>query len=93
MSKEDRSFWAAAFFVIPFLVSAAWWVSPWLGVPSLVVGLVLWAGILLEFSDSAKKKAAEPKIVVNTTHHFSGTHDERMARIREAATKAAQRAI
>jgi hypothetical protein len=44
----------------------------------------------LTFAESGKKKepGRPPQVAVSTTHHFAGTHDERMARIRDAAAKA-----
>ena len=46
-SKEDRSFYTVLVIVIPFLVSGAWWITPWLGVPALFVGGIVWVSAFL----------------------------------------------
>jgi hypothetical protein len=95
MTKDDRTFYTWTFIATPFIVSAAFWVSPWLGVPAMFVGAMYLAGILLMFGESAKEEVKQmgkaPEVVVRTTHHFGGTHEERMERIRDAASKAMQR--
>lgn len=36
-----------AILLLPFVVSGLWYVSPWLGIPSVVVALPLWVGSIL----------------------------------------------
>lgn len=39
-----------AFLVLPFLVSGAFWLSPWLGWPAAMVCGVLWLGVILQMA-------------------------------------------
>lgn len=90
MNKEDRGLYVVMFLAIPFLVAGAFWLSPWIGIPTLLLGVVFWLGILLIFGEEAKKKDGRKTadVVNNVTYHFGGTHEERMERIRDAAARA-----
>jgi hypothetical protein len=55
MSTGDKAFYLAMFSLLPFLIAGAFWLSPWLGVPSLVVGGVYWVGCFLMFAAQKKK--------------------------------------
>jgi hypothetical protein len=50
MTKEKREF-VLFFLLVPFVVSGLWWVSTWLGIPALVIGLPLWVGSLMKLAE------------------------------------------
>lgn len=43
------------FILCPFLVSGAFYVSPWLGVPTLVVLGLYWIGVLQSIAETGSK--------------------------------------
>lgn len=51
MSKNDLGDYVLAVLLLPFVVSLAFWVTPWLGWPSLFVGLLLWIGAVLKIAE------------------------------------------
>lgn len=46
------------FFAAPFLVSAGFWLTPWLGWPTLFVLLPLWCGTVTGWGDEDRSRKA-----------------------------------
>lgn len=53
-TPRQQVFWLLLFFLLPFLIAGAFYLSPWLGWPALLVLGIYWIGITLMLTSEAK---------------------------------------